>query len=690
MPDDLPPRPLQQHHHGQGMNTRKLHLFALLLAVGCASTSTELATKLPPAASPTVAPVQLPPAPAALRASDTALLPTGITSFGAAELDGHVYVLGGYHGEPHNYDKTGQSGALIRLDPSTNTWTSLPAIKHLQSVTLVAHDGELVRVGGMRAHNDPGQGADLRSVDEVASFDPTTGSWAPGPALPKPRSSHDAATLDGAMYVVGGWALSGKPGDGEFATDTLVLKDGTWTSIPQPFKRRALAVAAAGGKVYAIGGLDDAGEPSSRVDVLDVATGTWSQGPDVPGFPFGMAAAVDGTRVLVSGMEGVVYALHEGGKSWTPVSHLAFPRFFHRMVDVDGELLALGGIRGMTKEDRVLPVEPVPVRGDRAEVLTWELEAPGLPKNRHAAMLHGDSLFLFGGNKSTGQHDFDAESFQDQGMRLHLTSMRWSKAAAYPVRRQSMVTVELAQGRSLALGGFGHDGEVARTHPEGFVYDASKDAWTGREGALTIARTQFSLVRHGEELYVFGGLDYDPRRDKEDQFRHLLPVLRASATDGSNAFERTGVELPRPRRAFGGAELDGKVYLVGGMREDFQTVSECDVLDLESETWSAIPAPSATRINPTLVSVGGALYLLGGGLLAEGARSPEPARSVERFDPKTQTWSTVLDELPFDPTHAHFRAYGHGILVVSTHDKDVERARVALIRLPVLIGCWYG
>ena len=69
--------------------------------------------------------------------------------------------------------------------------------------------------------------------------------------------------------------------------DTALVLDLTaakleWQSIPQPFKRRALAAAAIGNKVYALGGLGaDGGD--RRVDVLDTATGKWTSGPALPG-----------------------------------------------------------------------------------------------------------------------------------------------------------------------------------------------------------------------------------------------------------------------------------------------------------------------------------------------------------------------------------------------------------------------
>src|SRR5690606_10074640 len=115
-----------------------------------------------------------------------------------AAHDGWLYVLGGYHGEPHAYSRDGQSGELarMRLD-GDHTWEALPGVEPLQSVALVAHDDSIVRVGGMRASNRAGEPEALRSVAESARYRPDTGTWEPLPDLPEGRSSHDAVVLDG-------------------------------------------------------------------------------------------------------------------------------------------------------------------------------------------------------------------------------------------------------------------------------------------------------------------------------------------------------------------------------------------------------------------------------------------------------------------------------------------------------------
>ena len=56
----------------------------------------------------------------------------------------------------------------------------------------------------------------------------------------------------------------------------------------------------------------------------------------------------------------------------------------------------------------------------------------------------------------------------------------------------------------------------------------------------------------------------------------------------------------------------------------------------------------------------------------------ETDRSVEVYDPATNTWEVLVEELPFDTRHMHALAYRDRILMFSTHTED-PRSRVALL-----------
>ncbi|MBX3746144.1 MAG: PQQ-binding-like beta-propeller repeat protein [Verrucomicrobiae bacterium] len=281
-------------------------------------------------------------------------MPESLTSFGAAMVGEDLYVFGGHRGAAHQYSSEGVSGALWRLPVRAGgEWVELAGDEPAQGTALVAHRGGVIRVGGMAARNAPGEKHDLHSLDRVARFEPGTGRWEALPSLPEARSSHDAWVLDGRLYVVGGWTLSGAGSGGVFRREMAVMDltagELEWEVRPQPFARRALAVVGAEGRLYCMGGMEEQ-DTSSRVDVLDVATGAWREGPSLPRAPmrgFGGAAVVAGGRVYVSGLSGKVWRLSADGGAWEEAGEWATPRFFHRMVALDARtLLAVGGANG--------------------------------------------------------------------------------------------------------------------------------------------------------------------------------------------------------------------------------------------------------------------------------------------------------------------------------------------------------
>jgi N-acetylneuraminic acid mutarotase len=279
-------------------------------------------------------------------------LPQRVTSFGAAVVGEHLYVYGGHTGRAHAYYKEAQANTLRRLSlKNPKAWESLGHGPRLQGLAMVANRGKLYRIGGFTAKNSEGDEHDLWSQAEVTVYDPTTKKWQELSPLPEPRSSFDAAVHEDKIYVIGGWQMRGDE-ESQWHTTAHVLdltsEAPQWQPLPKPpFERRALAVAAHAGKVFAIGGMQHKGGPTTRVDVFDPASGKWSQGPSLQGEGmegFGASAFATGRKLYVSTLNGKLQRLDEDGKSWQVIRQLERARFFHRMLPfADGKLLSVGG-----------------------------------------------------------------------------------------------------------------------------------------------------------------------------------------------------------------------------------------------------------------------------------------------------------------------------------------------------------
>jgi YHS domain-containing protein len=322
------------------------------------------------------------PAPAPLVSSPGPDYPLAVSSHGAAVSDGVIYVYGGHAGETHAYSTETTTGRFFRWQPNrfgANGWEELPSGTHLQGLGLVAHDGALYRLGGARPRNAPGEAHDLRSVASCAVYRPSSGAWETFRELPAPRSSFDAAVHGSTLVVVGGWELRGAGQEPRWADTALMLDladpQAEWEELPQPFERRALGCAVVGGKLYVVGGLDQHGDVSPAVEILDLATRQWSSGPELPGGRlngFTPAVATFADRLLVSPADGRIYGLAPSGTSFEVVGELAEKRFVHRLVPVDGRTLA--AIAGASPDGNRRTVELLELRDGAATLL--EASAP--------------------------------------------------------------------------------------------------------------------------------------------------------------------------------------------------------------------------------------------------------------------------------------------------------------------------
>src|SRR2546421_21597 len=106
--------------------------------------------------------------------------------------------------------------------------------------------------------------------------------------------------------------------------------------------------------------------------------------------------------------------------------------------------------------------------------------------------------------------------------------------------------------------------------------------------------------------------------------------------------------MPTERAALGAAELNGKLYAVGGFRYTSTSVvieSANEEYDPLTNQWTRRRAMPTPRIGVGVAAVGGLLYVIGGGTDGQG-----DVGTVEVYDPATDSWSA---RTPMPTTRAH-------------------------------------
>jgi N-acetylneuraminic acid mutarotase len=159
------------------------------------------------------------------------------------------------------------------------------------------------------------------------------------------RSEHPAVVLDGAIVVAGGYLEVGVGRIGVTPTvETYQPGTDSWSGLPDlPEARHHGMAAAAGGRLFFIGGYTPAGDASAGV--WELADGVWVDRATLPSpVAAGAAVATEDAILLVGGVPtGSFYRYDIAGDAWTPLTSPATPREHLAATVLDGEVWAIGG-----------------------------------------------------------------------------------------------------------------------------------------------------------------------------------------------------------------------------------------------------------------------------------------------------------------------------------------------------------
>jgi N-acetylneuraminic acid mutarotase len=247
-----------------------------------------------------------------------ASLPEGRSEVAVAELDGRVYVIGGYTGE------TTSSTLNQVYDPATDTWEELaPMPRGLDHVGAAGYDGKVYAVSGFTSGN---QGA----VADVYAYDVATDSWEELTSLPAgPRGSVAVTQLDGRIHAIGGRDTEN--------VGTHELYDpatGAWEELASlPNARDHMPAVVLDGRIHVPGGRFATFDNNTGIhEVYDPAADSWEEAASLPTPRSGTAgAALDG-RLLVFGGEERAGTFEENetydpsSDTWEELTPLPTPR----------------------------------------------------------------------------------------------------------------------------------------------------------------------------------------------------------------------------------------------------------------------------------------------------------------------------------------------------------------------------
>jgi len=181
---------------------------------------------------------------------DRASMPGASMVFGAAELAGKIYRVGGI------VDGTFAASADV-YDPATDAWAPIADLPVESAyVTAASLDGKIYAIGGLSSSDEV--------LADVHAYDPATNQWSVVAPMKTARMGHASVTVNGKIYAIGG------RGEGAAAYTSVESYDPTaneWSVVyALPRGRVGLTSVAFGGQIYVVGGM--AGDLSGSVTVL--------------------------------------------------------------------------------------------------------------------------------------------------------------------------------------------------------------------------------------------------------------------------------------------------------------------------------------------------------------------------------------------------------------------------------------
>jgi len=175
--------------------------------------------------------------------------------------------------------------------------------------------------------------------------------WHTETTLPTARSRFAQAALGGRLYLISGETESGLTG----RVDVYNLDDGTWEQqAPKPTAVANVKAAVVGERIYVPGGLIAGDQPTDVLEVLDAATGQWSQGTPLPKPLFGYALIADNQGFWIcGGWDGQryvtdTYRYRAANDAWETGPPLTMARGFAAGALLDGRIYLTGGYDGAT------------------------------------------------------------------------------------------------------------------------------------------------------------------------------------------------------------------------------------------------------------------------------------------------------------------------------------------------------
>jgi serine/threonine protein kinase/N-acetylneuraminic acid mutarotase len=404
------------------------------------------------------------------------------------------------------------------------------------------------------------------------------------------------STRDSTREVGDGIALPSRP--------TAETQAG-WQPITNArVAREAVATTEADGTIWIFGGLGGDGRVSGRHEGYDPAIDNWKGGDDLP-----------------------VAVQHAMSVTW------------------QGTPVVLGGWRTEGSNSKVATDRVWRVANSR-----W-VELPPLlqPRAAGAAAVVGDRIVVAGGVDTNGELLNTTEIFDGNS---------WALGTAIPTPRQMLGSASDSKV-VYAVGGTNETSDLNTVE----AYDPAANTWTSLPD-LPEARSDLGVAVTDGRLVAVGGTSAGQ-------------VLKSVAALDLAALTWAGLpDMDTARHGMAVAAVGKSVYAIGGSTGvgDGQVTSSAESLKLAARKtqpesqWRSLPDAQTARLQMAFTELDGKIWIIGG--MSKGGTG---LRTVESYDPETGAWQPQ-PSLPIPLHHATAAPYRGEVVVIGGASENLAQA----------------
>ncbi|MDH5543386.1 MAG: Ig-like domain-containing protein [Nitrospinota bacterium] len=302
-----------------------------------------------------------------------------------------------------------------------------------------------------------------------------------------------------------------------FSFTTEIARNIWYKKASMPTPRYQHSSSVVDGKIYVIGGRDNAGTLNT-VEVYDPVANSWISSfstnypwKAMPTPRFGHSSSVIDKKIyVIGGVSGsailnTLEVYDPATNSWKSLTPMPTPRLFHSSSEVDGKIYVLGGRNNAVPNLGTLEVyDPVTnVWESKNFMLATPLPYPPMPTPRygHSASVANEKIYVMGGMGFGIQNTLEVYAPLTNSWGSSNTMFSPSnpcKAMPTPLFYHSSSEVN---GKIYVIGGY----DVLASLNPLYVYDSVANSWNSTLAPMPTPRFGHSSSMVNEKIYVIGG-----------------------------------------------------------------------------------------------------------------------------------------------------------------------------------------